>query len=148
MVKKVIWAKSTGLISAWNSRWYKPTDRGVEWMGDREVWGEGEKDEDQGWYPNEIEQSLSQYTKRQVSTAAIGILFIFFPPPHCMFFLPFTCCNIWSTPTWTSFTSHRHLSLSLHWIFTDALASELLQEVLVLNSHTTDSADHLCPKKL
>lgn len=99
---------------------YKPADRGGESMCDREVRREGKRDEDQEWYPREIEQSPSQCTKRRVSTAAIRILFriccIFFSLHHtASFFSSFhSLKHIKHSPTWTSFTSHRHLSMSLH----------------------------------
>lgn len=99
-----------------------------------EVRREGEKDGDHRWYTYEIEQSPTQSTKMRVSTAATGILFriccISFSPTHCIFFLSFALRNIKHTPTWTSFISHT-------------FASELLSEVLMLNSQTTDSAHHL-----
>lgn len=150
---KVIWncekMRSTGANHSLElSLAYKPTDRGSKWMGDREVRREGERDEDQGWYPHEIEQSPSQCTKRRVSTAAIRILFriccIFFSfPPHSIFFFSL------SLPE--TYKAHSHLDLihqpkaficeSSH-----TFASELPPEVLMLNSQTTDSADHLSPE--
>lgn len=117
-------------------------------MGDREVRREGERDEDQGWYPHEIEQSPSQCTKRRVSTAAIRILFRI-----CFFFFHHTASFsfFFSFSLPETYKAHSHLDLihqpkAFIYESSHTFASELPPEVLMLNSQTTDSADHLSPK--
>lgn len=114
-------------------------------MCDSEVSGKGEKDEDKGWCSYEIEQSPSQSTKRRVSTAAIHILFricIFSCTTLHLFFFISLC---------ETYKAHSHLDLihqpkAFIYESSHTFASELPPEVLMLNSETTDSVDHLSPK--